>query len=200
MKIDLPTYPARPVSGGPLEKEQKSYGDWAYEPKYNGWRTVVHGPSGTMWNRHGKALSIQSDFQDALKRLKELSAKTGIDFWDCEGLERRHNMMRGTLIVLDYLPLHEVGATYLERKEWLIHELDCVSAKLVVSGKGIVITCAFADQKNSLSFWDELKEQNKKLGTDFYEGVVKKRMDSVYPLQLLNPSQEFPFWIKHRFL
>ena len=47
------TYPARPINGGPLEKARPKHGEWFYEPKYNGWRALVHVPTGTMFNRHG---------------------------------------------------------------------------------------------------------------------------------------------------
>ena len=35
-------------------------------------------------------------------------------------------------------------------------------------------------------------------GATYYEGIVAKRADSRYPLQLRSPSIEFPFWMKHR--
>jgi hypothetical protein len=39
---------------------------------------------------------------------------------------------------------------------------------------------------------------NRRLGCDFYEGVVAKQADSPYPIQLRSPDQETPAWIKHR--
>ena len=53
----LISYPARPIQGGKLDRAPKKIGLWYAEPKYNGWRAVVHCPSGTMWNRHGGRLS-----------------------------------------------------------------------------------------------------------------------------------------------
>jgi hypothetical protein len=41
---------------------------------------------------------------------------------------------------------------------------------------------------------------NRVLACEFYEGFVAKRTDSPYPLQLRSPSEEFPRWVKHRFL
>ena len=49
----LITYPARPIQGGPLELAPPKRGLWYAEPKLNGWRALIHMPSGTMWNRHG---------------------------------------------------------------------------------------------------------------------------------------------------
>jgi len=60
------TYPARPINGGPLDKAHAKHGEWFYEPKYNGWRALVHVPTGTMFNRHGQRLSIQQEFAKAL--------------------------------------------------------------------------------------------------------------------------------------
>jgi hypothetical protein len=43
------TYPARPINGGPLPNARPKQGVWYYEPKYNGWRALVHIPTGTMF-------------------------------------------------------------------------------------------------------------------------------------------------------
>jgi hypothetical protein len=56
------TYPARPLNGGPLDRALSKSGPWHYEPKYNGWRALVHAPTGTMFNRHGQRLSIEKEF------------------------------------------------------------------------------------------------------------------------------------------
>src|SRR2546426_8927538 len=91
------TYPVRPVNGGPLDKAPGKVGQWLYEPKYNGWRAIVHTRTGRMFNRHGQALSIAEEFAKALKQL----LGSPFDWLDCEALERRHGIGRGTLIVLD---------------------------------------------------------------------------------------------------
>jgi ATP-dependent DNA ligase len=44
----LPSYPARPLNGGPLELAPPKPGQWGYEPKYNGWRALVHAPTGSI--------------------------------------------------------------------------------------------------------------------------------------------------------
>ena len=41
---------------------------------------------------------------------------------------------------------------------------------------------------------------NRALGCDFFEGVVMKRADSPYPVQLRTATEEFRGWVKHRFL
>ncbi len=67
---ELLTYPARPIQGGRLELAPPKRGVWFAEPKFNGWRALVHTPSGTMWNRHGKRLTIAHCFKDALDELR----------------------------------------------------------------------------------------------------------------------------------
>jgi hypothetical protein len=109
------TYPARPINGGHLDRALPKVGEWSYEPKYNGWRAIIHVPSGTMWNRHGKLLSIAREFETALAILK----RTGIEWLDVEALERRHALGRGSLIVLDWPTGGGVYDTYKSRTEAL---------------------------------------------------------------------------------
>ena len=49
-----------------------------------------------------------------------------------------------------------------------------------------------------LNYWERLRACNERFGCEFYEGVVAKRADKPYPIQLLSPEREFPFWMKHR--
>jgi ATP-dependent DNA ligase len=42
------TFPARPIQGGKLDRAPKKTGLWFAEPKFNGWRALVHCPSGAM--------------------------------------------------------------------------------------------------------------------------------------------------------
>lgn len=106
-------YPARPINGGPLEKTHPKHGEWFYEPKYNGWRALMHVPTGTMFNRHGRRLSIQHEFAKALAQLQDSAT---FEWLDCEALERRHSIGRGTLIVLDCVTEH---LSYSARRRWL---------------------------------------------------------------------------------
>jgi hypothetical protein len=97
----LITYPARPINGGWLELALPKRGLWYTEPKYNGWRVLARAPSGTCFNRHGAPLSIAHEFAAALVKLRGTGELMGIEWFDCEGLERRHAIGRGTLVVLD---------------------------------------------------------------------------------------------------
>ena len=49
-----------------------------------------------------------------------------------------------------------------------------------------------------LGLWDILQQCNKALRCEFWEGVVAKRNDSIYPRQNRSHDVEFPFWMKHR--
>ena len=68
--VQPPTYPARPINGGRLELAPPKPGQWFDEPKYNGWRALVHVPTGAMFNRRCQPLSITGSFSAALKRLR----------------------------------------------------------------------------------------------------------------------------------
>src|ERR1043165_28768 len=106
-----PTYPLRPVNGGPLPKALPKTGRWIYEPKYNGWRTLVHVPTGAMFNRKCEPLSIASEFAQGVALRQSALDADAFEWADCEALERRHGIGRGSLIVLDVIP-HENKWTY----------------------------------------------------------------------------------------
>ena len=53
---------------------------------------------------------------------------------------------------------------------------------------------------NALAFYRRLREANRALHCDFFEAVVMKRAESVYPVQLRSATEEFRGWVKHRFL
>ena len=201
----LITYPARPIQGGRLELAPPKRGLWYAEPKLNGWRALIHTPTGTMWNRHGTLLTIADCFQAALAALAK-SASRGLVWADCEALERRHNLGRGTLVVLDVIP--ESGTpNYEQRREMLESLLPCDAvfagdtSRMVPCGAVVVTPARCADSHaDALAYYQRLREANRALGCDFFEGVVMKRADSPYPLQLRSATEEFRGWVKHRFL
>ena len=53
---------------------------------------------------------------------------------------------------------------------------------------------------DALAFYQRLRAANRALGCDFFEGVVMKRADSIYPVQMRSATEEFRGWVKHRFL
>ena len=201
----LITYPARPTQGGRLELAPPKRGLWYAEPKLNGWRALIHTPTGTMWNRHGALLTIADCFRPALTTLAKLASR-GLVWADCEALERRHNLGRGTLVVLDVIP--EFGPPSYEQRRAMLEAIIPMDA--VFSGDtshavpcGAVVlapTMRAESHADALAFYQRLREANRALRCDFFEGVVMKRADSIYPVQLRSATEESRGWVKHRFL
>ena len=158
-----------------------------------------------MWNRHGSLLTIADCFRPVLAALAKLAPR-GIVWADCEALERRHNLGRGTLVVLDTVP--DSGTpTYTERRALLESLLPCDAvfggdtARPVPHGAVVLTPTHRADSHaDALAFYQRLRAANRALGCDFFEGVVMKRADSAYPVQLRSATEEFCGWAKHRFL
>ncbi len=193
------TYPARPINGGAMERALPKTGQWQCEPKYNGWRALVHAPTGTMFNRHGERLSIAREFSTALALVREihLVASAGVVEWfDCEALERRHGLGRGTLLVFDYI-VPGSRESYVERKARLVQVLPVheYSTPPQTDHACVVAPCGML---SDLEFYRSLKQLNAQWRCPFYEGIVAKRADSVYPVQLRSSTLEFAGWVKHR--
>ena len=207
MTPTLITYPARPVQGGRLELAPPKRGLWYAEPKLNGWRALIHATTGTMWNRHGSPLTIADCFRSALDQLRALGNR-GLVWADCEALERRHNLGRGTLIVLDSVPM-AASPNYLERRAMLESLLesspvfagvDPTPARVPTGALLLTPSICAESHEHGLALYHRLRAANRALGCDFFEGVVMKRADSPYPVQLRSATEEFRGWCKHRFL
>lgn len=202
---ELITYPARPIQGGRLELAPPKRGLWYAEPKLNGWRALIHTPSGTMWNRHGALLTIADCFRPALGTLAKLAAR-GLVWADCEALERRHNLGRGTLVVLDVV--RESGMPSYELRRSMLESLlpaDPVfvgerAGPVPCGGVVLVPTLRVDSYADALTFYQRLRAANRSLGCDFFEGVVMKRGEFAYPVQLRSATEECRGWVKHRFL
>ena len=206
--MDVPaliTYPARPIQGGRLELAPPKRGLWYAEPKLNGWRALIHTPTGTMWNRHGALLTIADCFRPALAALTKF-ANRGLVWADCEALERRHNLGPGTLVVLDVVP--ESGTpNYEQRRAMLEGVLPCdevfaggATRSVPINDVCLASTVRVECHADTLEFYQRLRSANRILGCDFFEGVVMKRADSLYPVQRRGSTEEFRGWCKHRFL
>jgi hypothetical protein len=199
-----PSYPLRPINGGPLPRARIKPGVWSYEPKINGWRAVVNTRTGEMWNRKGERLSIEKEFAEVLDTLRSVSLPESMTWLDCEALERRHNVGRGSLVVLDYIPTGYDKTPYLQRREtirlalcnspaweaWRVE--DCPR-----ENKLMFFDCCY-DDGGKAAAWDHLQRLNTRFHAELFEGLVAKRTDSLYPPQLRSPSLEFPLWVKHR--
>lgn len=211
----LITYPARPVNGGRLESAPPKVGPWICQPKIDDWRAIVHTPTKRIWNRHGEPMSITADLVNALLVL------TGFPFeWlDVGVIERRSKILRRSLIVFDWIPVFgpddAPGGLYQDRRAAL-------ARNFTVLLNAAVIATVLADRHRTDSVWlvpehpidqtqslyADYQRQNDflmsekspiRLNQPFYEGIVCKRTDKPYPVQLLSPTKETPWMIKHRF-
>jgi len=193
------TYPARPINGGPFRKARTKPGEWFYEPKYNGWRALVHIPTGSMFNRRGEQLSIAAEFADALDILHRVLDANAFKWADCEALERRHNIGQGTLMLLDVIPEPPFAqATYLERRAWIPNSVLWECHPSNQPSKNTLYKSPRIAPMYAADVWSHLQEINQRWGCDFYEGLVAKQADSPYPIQLRSPDLDTPAWIKHR--
>jgi len=151
-----------------------------------------------MFNRHGQRLSNQPEFAAALSTLQTLRlirVAGAVEWFDCEALERRHALGRGTLLVFDYIG----SEPFVRRKQRLADVLaahdyavpprpDCAYS----------VTAPAPGELDPLEFYGRLKQLNRQWDCPFYEGVVAKRADSFYPVQLRSANLEFAGWMKHR--
>lgn len=191
------TFPARPLNGGRLDLAPAKRGEWAVEPKLNGWRVLVHAPSATAFTRHGEPLSIAREFAAALECIRGIWSRDPVLEWiDCEGLERRHGIGRGALVVLDAV----MPGSYWDRRDRLrgaIGEPLPIDAQ---PGPDSVMLVPSFPIPEAAEVYARLRELNQRWGAPFYEGVVMKRADSTYPIQTRSATEEFAGWMKHRFL
>ena len=187
------TFPSRPRNGGNLLTAPPKFGQWLYEPKYcSDWRALVHVPTGRMWNRRGERISIEVDFQEART---ELLHRCPLEWLDCLAMGRRLNTLgRGCLSVLD---APQDGRIFADRKHTLLGLFDTLP--LTPPARDFPRLSVPPLVAGSPAVWAELQAVNQALGFPFYEGLVAKRADSLYPLQLDNPEKEFAGWMKHRF-
>ena len=217
--MTIPSYPMRPMNGGPLPIARPKRGTWAYEPKFNGWRTIIHAPSGAMFNRKGDRLSIEHEFAPALANLKKrwcvLPDMLGgiVEWLDCEALERRHKLGQGSLVLFDYIPRSYDKTSWEDRQQRLYDTFFNDQPE----GFATYPFEQFPPQENAIlnpsyhysygdndpdmspdAAWLRLQAINKAYGCQFFEGLVAKRTDSPYTTQRRSPDIETPHWIKHR--
>ena len=147
-----------------------------------------------MFNRYGERLTIEREFPVALALLKavQIVVQTSLVEWfDCEALERRHGLGQRSLIVFDYIQpgSHE---SYLERKARLAQALPVHDYTLAPQSDQVYAVIASPPgQLSDLEFYGALKQLNRQWHCPYYEGLVAKRADSLYPVQLRSPTLEY---------
>ncbi len=185
--MDIPTYPARPVKGGPyhVAPDKPEADQWFYEPKVNGWRVLVNVKAKKMWNRHGAPSSIEHKFQPALDQLASVF-KGGHDTWlDCEALGLRAlGAGLGSLVVFDVCNL---GAdVYTLRQEILDLALQDIVWPWAVNARpaqDVIYRLPRVGWSTAGEMYDNLQAANTALGLELYEGVVAKHGAKPYPVQ-----------------
>jgi hypothetical protein len=175
-----------------------------YEPKYNGWRALVHAPTGLMFNRYAQPLSIAAEFGSALKCLRKIVLSAGgsaVEWFDCEALDRRHALGRGTLLVFDFIttPVMATVEPWRKRKQILAQALPEHDYSQVPLPEALYGVPAHDPAEiDPQELYRQLRHLNARWGYQFYEGLVAKRITDAYPRQLSSPHQEFVGWVKHR--
>lgn len=156
-----------------------------------------------LFNRKLEPLSISHEFEPALEKLHALPW----EWSDVEALERRHNFGRGSLILLDYLPqdpleIYTACKTHIHLCAGLVGGIE-VHKELnkPIANKRVYLPMTWR-WEGAAQLWDIFQQCNAALGckpgSEFWEGLVAKRNDSIYPRQRRNAELDFPFWMKHR--
>ncbi len=212
----IATIPTRPIAlppaalnGGPLDSAPLKVGKWVWQPKIDDRRVVIHRPSRTIWNQYGK-LSVAQDsgkFEQALDKLQDWPcfAFNGIstEWLDAGLMEYRHDMMRGSIVVFDLMSVgtHQQRRAALEPIAVpLPWALDLVDKESANNGVFLIPQFEFAipNEDDGLVLYGMCHKQNEALRRIFYEGVVAKKADSLYPM-FQRAKTTTPNWIKHRF-
>jgi hypothetical protein len=198
----LITFPARPVNGGRLEDAPPKIGPWIVQPKIDDWRAIVHVPTGLIWNRHGELMT--DAVVDKLDRAM-CCLPAELDWLDVGIIERRNQLLRGSIVVFDWIPdRNDIlagphGFLYHGRRDALRRQLPILPFATELA-RNRRESCVFLiNEFNPLDIWEHLQEENRQAGSAFYEGIVCKRTDKPYPVQLQSPDKETPWMIKHRF-
>lgn len=169
------------------------------------WRALVHTPSGTVWNRHGSRLTIERCFRDALEDLRDL-ASDGLLWADCEALKPRHDLARGTPIVLDAIPADPTFTpSYTERRLFLeslgIQQERFSSGIHIGEERPLLLTTSrmVCSSIESLAFYRGLRARNRELGTEFFEGGCFEGRASDPDYHCLPPNRAYSGGSRNRF-
>jgi hypothetical protein len=207
--------PPAPANGGALDTAPPKVGDWAWQPKIDDRRVVIHAPSRTVWNQYGQLSVAHRDedkFDAALDSLAALSEFfTG--WFDAGLMEYRNDMMRGSIVILDLIDDHlpfsdrrSLLAAMFPTLPWATELVGTDYAKdnvFLIPQFGDLVPLSGSQgahaEATGRELYTALQAQNGRLGRKFYEGVVAKRIDSLYPTHAQRPKTQVAAWIKHRF-
>lgn len=219
MKLQLPTYPARPVNGGRFDYAPAKTGEWLWSVKVNEWRApILLAPDGPrMFNRQGAPLSIAGAFEPVMDRLRPLCCPCGLStpkvsqtsWLDCGAFERRHPFGRGSLVVLDLPTAPGTARDRLRALMRLAAEQDWPAYPLnrPPEPQTIYWMPQFRldeAQPGARAFlerlWARLQILNTQFRCEAFEGLVARHADKPYPVNTRDPEATTPWWVKHRFV
>jgi hypothetical protein len=207
--MNPPTFPARPMTGGPLERaRQKLHPDmWRYEPKINGWRVLIDVRNKKLWSRYNQPSSVEHKYASVLDRLTGMFDGVVPTWLDGEILgQRTPTMGRGSIIIFDVVwpqltEQHKEWNLWYERRRFLNATLGGEAELWDVEQtprQDTIYHLPNVCDDEAEEFYQRLKLINTRLGVELYEGLVAKRVDREYPMQLASPAKETTNWIKHR--
>lgn len=208
-------YPLRPMDGGPLPAAPPKIGRWAYEPKWDGRRILMH-RSGFMFNRRGERMAPRNEaaYEAAMRELKKTYFDRLYCSWlDCEGLGRVHpEMYAGCVVALDLATAWSTspGATYMERRSMLVKVADAFGWETITPDtdpavRDKVFILPVFGEPEARKAWPvgQARQPRTKLGRlhkrdhPLIEGFVAKRIDSLYE-PMKKPDHKVACWVKHR--
>lgn len=134
---------------------------------------------------------MTNEFQAPIKIIQR-SQHTWLDV-ECIG--RRTKTGAGSIIVLD-VPL--ANYAYLARKNLLSADFHKLGLYETPDPQQVYYLDFVDGRPNANLLWEKLRKKNAELGEEFYEGLVAKKMDSVYPIQSVHPEREHSDWVKYR--
>lgn len=206
------TYPAAPRNGGPVFR-QPLRGEWDVMPKYNEWRGLAHVKSRTVWNNNLELSTMQ------IPHFWEYAEKTPFQWLDIGmfGKRCKELPLDGAVAVFDWVPVSPAADTQWKVRHELITKWFNTLPLDQVPKPGQIFTPEIlrvtprrfgaCDQSNGKVGGDMpslveayargLKEWSKDK-FDLVEGIILKRTDSRYPIQLVGPKRKTDDWIKHR--
>lgn len=191
-------YPPAPTNGGRFEDAPAKIGDWVWQPKVNEWRGICHVPTLTVWSQYGDLSTVEQQGKIAVA-LEELRPFAQVLEWlDIGIFENRHDLMKGSIVVFDWIP-NRLKLPHWDRRiilrQWF-RTMPQSTVGILGASTGVYLVSEW--YMNVPMIWEGLQQMNAALGKPFYEGLVAKRRDAIYPLQHRAKGKTH-LWVKHRF-
>lgn len=203
--IEHGCYLPAPINGGPLDTAPPKIGEWAWQPKVDDWRAKLHVPSQTLWNQYGKLSTVaqQGKLNVALGWIASLVPNT-VEWLDCGIMENRHDLMRGCIIVFDWIEALVPQFARYGVLELFFPTLPIDIPRFIRETGGQIRDSVYLIQQwdngiEPMKLYAKLQQDNAVIGHKFYEGLVAKQKWSKYPTSNQSPKMPCSSWIKHRF-